>query len=116
MVAGAGCVSNIMRALKWIIGGEHDGARPDIGDDEDDGISLLRVFPDGTLVEYESSLIRLHVHEPRFAIGSGAGFAQAILDAGGTAVEAIEAAMKRDIHTGMGISVMQIVKPKRKRK
>jgi 20S proteasome alpha/beta subunit len=107
LLAGAGTCSYIELIVRWIEAGEKYDDRPATWDD-DDTATVLRVMPDGSLVEYDNYLVRMLVSEPRYAIGSGSDFAQAILDRGGSAREAVEAGIARDIYSGYGVSEMRL--------
>lgn len=52
----------------------------------------------------------MDIHEPHYAIGSGAPFANAALDAGASAREAVNVACKRDFFTRGPISVVTLAR------
>lgn len=50
-----------------------------------------------------ASLVWVPVSARRYAIGSGADFAEGAMDAGAPAAAAVRIAMRRDVHTGIGV-------------
>ena len=69
----------------------------DLSDDED--FSIL-IWDRNKLFVVNWMCIKVEVAEPFYAIGSGAAAALGAMHMGATAVEAVEAAMKVDAHTG----------------
>jgi hypothetical protein len=62
---------------------------------------------EGKLFCFDSYDKWLPVHDPFYAIGSGAPIALGVLHGGGTVKEAIKIASKVDPYTGMGIKVLK---------
>jgi ATP-dependent protease HslVU (ClpYQ) peptidase subunit len=70
---------------------------------------VCAIVSDGEAIYYyDSSIIPIKVDDPHFAIGSGAPYALAILDYGGSMIDAIAAAIKRDECSSGKIEVLTL--------
>ena len=63
---------------------------------------------DGRIWTFVQPTIWLRVDGPHYAIGTGMNFAMGAMTQGGTAVDAVKAAMKLDPNTGIGITRINI--------
>lgn len=97
IIGAAGGVTHIYRALDAIGNGTaYKG-----------NYTLLRLFPDGTLLKYEGCTHPIPEEAPA-AIGSGWVAALTAMDCGATPKEAVKAAMKRDVYTGGRVMEMSV--------
>lgn len=103
-IAGfAGEVIAGQHLLAWI---EAGADRDDPPDYDCDSASAIVLYPNGKLYEFcgtESILVK-----PPFAVGSGAPYALGVMVYGGTAVDAVKAAMKLDSGTGGRIQTVRL--------
>lgn len=97
----AGDLQDIDQVAAWLDSGE-EGKKPKVGNYTD----ALRLMPDGRLLHYSPALLATPVDVP-FAIGSGADFAIGAMDAGMSALRAVEIASQRDPFTGGKITTME---------
>lgn len=65
---------------------------------------FLVLTQDGKLFTFNSPLRWIEVKQPFYAIGSGSHIALGAMQAGATAVEAVQAASKHDLYTGFGVT------------
>jgi ATP-dependent protease HslVU (ClpYQ) peptidase subunit len=92
IVGGAGQVRDVYRAVRALAENSNDEAEGDY--------NLLRLFPNGKLVRYDSSLdTPISVKAPQ-AIGTGSDVAVGAMLAGASAREAVKIASKVDVYTG----------------
>jgi hypothetical protein len=70
-------------------------------------IAGLRVDPKGHIWLYEGNIWQ-RVHAPYYAIGSGAEFALAAMDAGVSAVRAVKIAIGRDLWSGGKVTAVRL--------
>jgi len=106
LIGGRGDTSLLVKFFDWFMAGEQ-GYRPRLksayADGDDAETQLIIVRPNGS-VELHDSLGYTPIQKGKFfAIGSGAEVAYGALEMGATAVQAVRAAAKHDIHTGGGV-------------
>ena len=77
-----------------------------------DNINALLVKPDGTIWQYEGNIWQA-IHQPYHAVGSGSMFALPAMDAGASAVEAVEIGIKRDPFSGGKVTHLRLRKKKK---
>lgn len=82
---------------------ENGGEKPKLSDDFD----ALVLRPDGTVCWYDLNLVGVVFPAP-YAIGCGAGFALAAIDAGKTPAEAVGIACKRHALCGGGTMTLSL--------
>ena len=98
LVGFAGYASHGRAFTKWFLGGEK-GARPSLGDSDDNCSTAIVVRPNG-LVEFHD---RRGTYTPRgdyFVAGSGADIALGAMAAGASARKAVKIAIEYDTQTG----------------
>lgn len=73
------------------------------------------VRPDGKIAIYGPRLTAIPVEAPFYAIGSGSYVALGAMEVGASPEEAVKAAIKHDIYTGIGVMTIERDKPKPRR-
>jgi hypothetical protein len=97
MVGYTGTVQSAYNILDWLA--DPDEKVPKGHKDS----TFLALTEDGKIFCFNNPKQWIEIDGPYYAVGSGCDFALATLSKGGTPKEAIEVAMKHDIHTGMGV-------------
>jgi ATP-dependent protease HslVU (ClpYQ) peptidase subunit len=98
-----GCAGNSVDAIsfrRWL---DDDGNKPHIKEE----FAALVLNKNGDVEYYDRLLVPLELSLPT-AIGSGADFALAAMDAGASPAQAVEIAARRDPYTGGTITVEAI--------
>lgn len=72
-----------------------------------DDINAMLIELDGSIWVYEGE-IWVELKEPYYAVGSGTRWALAVMDAGGSAEQAVRGALKRDPFSGGQISTVRL--------
>ena len=110
--AVAGCDGTIQEfdpIIEWVKGGCKKKQRPDVEEEKPD-FSIMVVTDEGKVFYASNSLFFHDMGKTKWAIGSGADYALGAMEAGKTAKESIEIAMRLDVNTGLGIDVIDVVK------
>lgn len=99
MFAGCGDLAHVHEIAHWLLDPEYE---PDIKEAESTGIVIHK--DSGKAYMVTTKPVRLMpMLSKRFAVGSGSMAALGVMEAGGTAVDAIKIASKVDIYTGLGV-------------
>lgn len=108
LIAGTGSSALIGAMIYWIANGADRDKFPAQQRDEKECASILVVFQDGSLNQYENTPDPITVLNKQWAIGSGRDFALAAMHLGKTAVEAVEIACLFDTNSGQGVDYMTL--------
>lgn len=97
IMAGSGTFTQVLLMKDWL-----DSDRVDKPPARLNDAHAIWINKDGAFY-VDENLRPMPIEENRGAIGSGAEIAQAALDMGLTAVEAVKLACRRDIHSGLPV-------------
>lgn len=111
LVGIAGSLSSGIAFWDWY----KAGADKESGDIPDPDLVALLLDSRGRLWCYESSLHKIRIEEPFYAIGSGHQAALAAMHRGATPAEAVRIAAKYDVNTGGRVRTLRLIPTKRKR-
>ncbi len=118
LMGGAGRARSISTFAQWLqkhtdytivnqeVGDLVDLIPPVLQDDEE--FTALVLTPDKQVLMYDGNVALNLGHNVPASIGSGSVFAIAAMDAGSSAEEAVNIAMKRDVYSGGEITVVQL--------
>lgn len=103
LCGAAGALGDMQKFLAWLRGGQN-GDRPTFEDSETEGIVIR---PDGTFWWYgkDTSAQIAGAHQ---AIGSGFALAMGAMDAGASALTALEICARRDMYTRAPITLLKL--------
>lgn len=100
LYAGAGDMDDLQRFFSW----RRDGGKAPAFDD---GLDVLEVCSDGMFI-WGRKLVRLHVDEEVYAVGSGSQYAMGALAMGATPKQAMAVAASLDMQTGSIIAIVKL--------
>jgi ATP-dependent protease HslVU (ClpYQ) peptidase subunit len=102
IVGFAGTASDLITVADYFENPERQDKPPRVRN-----LSGLVLTERGDLFYFDEYSKWIKVHEPFYAIGSGAHVALGVMEAGGSPKEAIKAASKHDPFTGMGVKSLR---------
>lgn len=109
MVGWAGGVSFAQAICRWIDAGADPESAQDVWfEHEECAAIVLFIAPDSSIWLYEH-VYPIQIHDPFYAIGTGAPYAVAAMECGRTAEQAVAVASKYDTTCGHGIDTLQLV-------
>lgn len=109
LVGFAGTTTNMKRVVEWLDAGSDPELKPKLRGDTE----VLVIRPDGTAIEYDKTLEPIEMKDVVAAIGSGGEYAIGAMEAGLSAVQAVEIACRRDPSSQGPIDELQLRKRRR---
>jgi hypothetical protein len=106
LIGMAGSVRRAMALLDWAYKGFQIDSYPELKD-KDDWTEMLRIKPDGTILDYEDAWPML-MEQDTYVIGSGAPYAQTALYLGNDAVRSVEITNALTHTCGLGVSSLRL--------
>lgn len=118
LMGGAGRARSISTFAQWLQ--KHTDyaiVNQEVGDlvdlippvlEDDDEFTALVLTPDKQVLMYDGNIALNLGQDVSASIGSGSVFALAAMDAGASAEEAVNIAMKRDVYSGGEITIVQL--------
>lgn len=110
----AGCAGNtaqIAEMVHWLAQGADVGKIPASQRDAKECVSMLVVYPNGHLWQYENTPYPIRIENKFWAIGSGRDFAMAAMRLGRSALDAVALACELDMNCGNGIDALTLASP-----
>ena len=105
----SGSLTLARKVVKWIMKGCDEDDTPSRGDNEN--FEVMVITNDDVLI-YPNNFFAESMGNIKFAIGSGANYAEGAMAFGASAVEAVEISATLDIYTGYGIDTLTLKKGK----
>lgn len=109
LLAISGNASVGLSLINWFEAGRDKSSYPNnLSGDGDSLANLLVVYPEGTVMRYESTPFPIQVIEPFCAMGSGRDYALAAMYLGHDARKAVAVACEFDTGCGNGMDVLTL--------
>ena len=109
LIGVSGSLTLARKVVKWIEQGCDEDDTPSRGDNE--SFEVIVITSDDVLI-YPNNYYPETMGNIRFAIGSGANYAEGAMAHGASAVEAVKISESLDIFTGYGIDTLTLKKGK----
>jgi ATP-dependent protease HslVU (ClpYQ) peptidase subunit len=109
--AMTGSVQNANKFKEWVIRGMNPNLKPALTDEFSAIMVNQSADKSVSAVLYEADLIATPLERGNWAMGSGADFALGAMAMGADAVKAVEIAIELDVHSGIGITAVEVAKP-----
>lgn len=108
LIGAAGDANACIKLIDWITGKRKKPRfTPDMWEDESDGVDMIVAYKDGRVHRFSNSTEFDVVAEDYIAIGYGAGPALGCMWKGGTAEEAVKAAIQHSSGCGGPIDILK---------
>lgn len=108
LVATTGSTAQGQEMVQWVRSGCKPESFPESQRDKDDWAATVVVRAGPVLDLYERTPYPTRYEDKQFAIGSGRDYAIAAMYLGKCAVDAVKIASEFDVHSGMGVDVLEL--------
>ena len=108
MVGCAGNTAQIWEMVHWLAQGADPEKLPAIQRDAKECVTMLVVYRNGELWQYENSPYPIRIEDKQWAIGSGRDFAIAAMRLGRTAAQAVALTCELDMSCGNGVDALML--------